>query len=98
MTGQRSRSTSPQKSKPFDALGRRLRIGDWVRLVRMPDLGPAYPKESRAIFRKALGKTFRVDAFDEFGHAELNLSKKVEWGNWIWVEPPCLRISRRRRK
>jgi len=47
------------------------------------------------VFAAALGKTFRVEAFDEYGLAELDLTRKVARLNTIWVEPPYLRRTRR---
>jgi len=55
-----------------------------------------FSRETQIVFRKAFGKTFRVESFGAHGHAELDLSKKVAKGNWIWVEPNCLRLFRRR--
>jgi hypothetical protein len=49
------------------------------------------------VFRKALGKTFRIEAFDEYGQAELDLSRKVAKLNTIWVEPEHLLRFRRGR-
>ncbi len=83
--------------QPIDKTGRPLEVGDWVRLVEIPvPVTPAEP-ETYHIFQLALGKTFRIEAFDEFGHAELNVSVKVGKFHWIWVEPEYLLRWRRKR-
>ncbi len=81
-----------------DKSGRPIQAGDWVRLVEIPaQVTPSEPDTYR-IFQLALGKTFRIEQIDDFGHAELNVSRKVERYHWIWVEPECLVRSRRRNK
>ena len=83
---------------PCDQSGRVMEVGDWVRLVAIPPGVKQGPRETRAIFRRALGQTFKVQAFDEYGHAELDLSRKVARLNTIWVEPGYLGLHRRKRK
>jgi hypothetical protein len=39
------------------------------------------------VFRRALGKTFRVEGFGLYGHVELDLTAKVARLETIWVEP-----------
>ncbi len=80
-----------------DILGRTLRKGDWARLVALPldlDEGPA---DTRRVFRRALGLTFRVEGFDRYGFIELDLTKKVAFLEFIWVEPYLLERTRSRR-
>jgi hypothetical protein len=48
------------------------------------------PPETRTIFRRAVGQTFLVEEFNEYGHAELDLHKVQKW-NSVWVEPHLLR-------
>ncbi len=81
----------------IDKIGRPLETGDWVRLVEIPSLVTPAEAGTYHIFELALGKTFRIEGFDEFGHAELNVSSKVEKFHWIWVEPGCLLRWRRKR-
>ena len=83
--------------KPLDQAGRDLRVGDWVRFTRLPPDTSRMPTESRRAFRKALGLTFRIEAFSRYGFAELDLSRKVAWGETIWVEPEFLLRTRRSR-
>ena len=84
--------------EPYDQAGNLLAVGDWVRVVQVPPGVAQAPRETRSVFRRAVGKTFRVEGFNEYGLAELNLSKKVAKGHIIWVEPAFLSRSRRRRK
>ena len=83
---------------PYDQAGNVIEVGDWVRVVQVPPGVAEAPRETRSVFRRAVGKTFRVEGFNDYGLAELNLSKKVAKGHIIWVEPTYLSRSRRRRK
>ncbi len=79
-----------------DQLGRVIRIGDWVRLEAIPPSIAKMPGGTQLMFKRALGKTFKVESFNEYNLAELNLSKKVARNHWIWVEPMYLRLFRRK--
>jgi hypothetical protein len=81
--------------EPIDDRGRPITVGDWVRLVTIPPDVATAPEETQAVFAAALGRTFRVEAFNEYGLAELDLTRKVARLNTIWVEPPYLRRTRR---
>lgn len=83
--------------EPTDQLGREMRVGDWVRLVVIPPDVAKMPRETRAVFRFALGKTFKVEDFNEYGLAELDLNKKLREHHTIWVEPEYLLLFRRGR-
>ena len=104
MTGmkliQRKRSTSKHikllKLLRKDQLSRPIRVGDWVRLVIIPPSIVDMPHETRLVFKQAIGKTFRIESFNEYNLAELNLSKKVARNNSIWVEPEYLLLFRRK--
>jgi hypothetical protein len=68
-------------------------IGDKVRLVQLPAsilAGNAH-EETLTVFRKCLGKKFRVADFNEVGWAELHVGsvtkKRCET---IWVEQELL--------
>ncbi len=88
----------PRVVAPNDKRGRHIEAGDWVRLVEIPSDIRWMLRETRTVFRRALGQTFRVEAFDNYGHAELDLSRKVAGHHTIWVEPEHLLLFRRRRK
>lgn len=82
--------------KPYDKNSKKLDVGDWVRLAEIPP--GKMPEETRIVFEKALGKTFKIENFDEYGCAELDLTKKVAKYNSIWVEPYFLLLFRRKLK
>ena len=89
-----SRRRTPTPHSPTDATGRDLRVGDWVRVVSVPDSIARMPSESQRAFARAVGKTFQIEGFNELGLAELDLSGKVG-RDTIWIEPPCVRRFRR---
>jgi hypothetical protein len=84
--------------KPYDKIGKKISVGDWIRLSEIPPEISQMPEETQVVFEKALGKTFRIEDFNEYGHAELDLSKKVAKFNTIWVEPHFLLLFRRKIK
>jgi hypothetical protein len=65
--------------------------------VSVPDSITRMPRTTKQAFSRAVGKTFQIEAFDELGCAELDLSGKVGLDT-IWIEPFCVRRSRRPRK
>jgi len=73
-----------------------VKIGDKVRLVQLPEdilAGNAH-LETLAVFRKCLGKQFKVGGFNEDGWVELhvgNITKSKSEA--IWVEPNLLELS-----
>jgi hypothetical protein len=79
---------------PIDAGGRDLRLGDWVRVVGVPGSVALMPRESRRAFSAAVDKTFQIEAFDQTGCAELDLTGKLG-PQTIWIEPFCLVRTRR---
>lgn len=79
---------------PSDELGHDIRVGDWVRVVRVPDSIADMPRDTKRAFSGAMGKTFQVEAFDGFGCLELDLSDKVG-PDTVWIEPFCVRRFRR---
>jgi len=82
---------------PIDVAGRDVRIGDWVRVTRMPDSIARMPLASKRAFSRAVGKTFQIEAFNELGCAELDLTGKVG-SDTIWIEPSCVQRFRRPKK
>jgi hypothetical protein len=97
---QRKKSTPQHQQVPSlsrkDRLSRSIRVGDWVRLVEIPASIADMPHETQLVFKKAIGKTFRIESFNEYDLAELNLSQKVARNNYIWVEPEYLLLFRRK--
>jgi hypothetical protein len=82
--------------EPLDRHGRRLRVGDLVRVVGVPDLS-GMPMETRAetfpVFKFLKGKEQRIDRFDEFGFAWINFGipsgKRRGW-HGVAIEPKLL--------
>ena len=97
---QRKNSTPQHQQVPSlsrkDRLSRSIRVGDWVRLVEIPPSIADMPHETQLVFKQAFGKTFRIESFNEYNLAELNLSKKVARNHYIWVEPEYLLLFRRK--
>jgi hypothetical protein len=60
--------------KPTDARGRRIRPGDRVRIIGVPDLSTMHAQgraESEPVFVHLRGTCKRVSGFDRYGHAEI---------------------------
>jgi hypothetical protein len=55
------------------------------------------PRATQRAFSRAVGKTFQIEAFDDVGCAELDLTGKVGW-DIIWIEPFCFQRFRRPKK
>jgi hypothetical protein len=76
--------------KPSDS---EFRVGDLIRVVKIPsDLHDAAGIGTPEVFRRALGRTFRVEGFDEHGHLELVVAESKASEDWyasdtIWIEP-----------
>jgi len=63
---------------------RKFRTGDFVKIVQIPDdLTDAVGIGTPEVFRRSLGKTFRIEGFDRYGHIELVVSRR----DTIWIEP-----------
>ena len=62
----------------------KFRAGDWVRIVSIPaDLPDAAGIGTPEVFKRAKGKTFRIEGFNRYGFIELVVSKR----GTIWIEP-----------
>lgn len=85
-----------------DASGARLRVGDTVRIVGIPDLTGMSPDclaESLPVFRHLVGKYQRVTEFDKNGLAWLSF--RIREGTHagrhsVGIEPHLLRVRRGR--
>jgi len=90
------------KHKPIDATGRRIRVGDSVKVTGVPDLSGMAPdciKESQPVFEYLVGKYKKVEEFDEYGFAWLRfvIRKGPSRGShWVALEPFLLRVRRPR--
>ena len=83
-----------RKHSPTDAAGCDVRVGDWVRVVSVPASIARMPGDAKRAFSRAVGKTFQIEAFDQLGCAELDLTGKVGFDT-IWIEPSCVLRARR---
>jgi hypothetical protein len=92
-----SRRRTQSRHKSTDGAGRDIQVGDWVRVMSVPDSIGRMPRATKQAFSRAAGKTFQIEAFDEQGCAELDLSGKVGLDT-IWIESFCVQRFRRPRK
>jgi hypothetical protein len=89
---------------------RKLKIGDRVRIIDIPS-GFKDPNgdlkdgmRTAELFRFCLGWEFAIQAFDQYGHAELSVDKdrsvRKQFGlNTIWIEPWFLtKVRKKSRK
>ena len=85
-----------------DSNGKRINIGDVVRVIGIPDLAGMAPEcraESLPVFQHLVGTYKRVEEFDEFGQAWLRfvIRKGPSKGSHsVGIEPFLLRVRRRR--
>jgi len=89
--------------EPIDALGRKLKPGDMVRVIGVPELNgmsEAGLRESLSAFRHLVGTYRKIRRFDQHGFAEIFF--RVQRGpiaGWhgVTIEPFLLRRKRMRR-
>ena len=87
------------KHQPLDIIGKRIRVGDSVRITGVPDLTGMRPKqiqESMPVFQYLVGKYKKVDRFDKHGFVWLQFSiNKGRNRGWhgVAIEPMYLRVS-----
>jgi hypothetical protein len=82
----------------------KFKVGDQVKIKKIPPgLSDSAGIDTPGVFKRALGRTFRIEGFDEHGHIELVVaerrpsSKRYE-SDTIWVEPEFVaRVTRRRK-
>ena len=83
-----------------DVAGERLRVGDIVRVIGVPDLSGMSADcraESLPVFEHLVGSYKRVEEFDEFGQAWLRF--KIRKGphagyHSVGIEPYLLKVRR----
>ena len=92
------------KLKPIDTTGKKIKVGDFVRIIGVPDLSSMaleQRNESLPVFEYLVGKYKKVREFNQFGLAELQfvIPKGVRRG-WhsVAIEPNLLRVRRSKRK
>jgi hypothetical protein len=74
---------------------RKFKVGDRVRVVEIPPgLTGSADVDTPSVFKRALGKTFRIEGFDAYGHLELMVTKR----DTIWIELEFVERIEPRRK
>jgi hypothetical protein len=82
----------------------KFKVGDQVKIEKIPPgLSDSAGIDTSGVFKRALGRTFRIEGFDERGHIELVIaerrpsSKRYE-SDTIWIEPEFVaRVAHRRK-
>jgi len=82
--------------EPIDARGRRIRKGDLVRVIGIPDLSTMHPEgraETERVFLHIRGTCKRIDNFNRHGFAEFLFTVRAgPLAGWhsIAIEPNLL--------
>jgi hypothetical protein len=90
------------RHQPKDRNGRRIRVGDKVRVIGAPDLSGMSKggiSESLPVFRYLVGKYKRISGFDQFGCAHLDFaipSGKYKGWHGVMIEPTLLHFRQPR--
>jgi len=93
---------TPARYSKADKDGVALKVGDWVRIVGVPDLSDMAPEprtECEPIFKSLVGKYKRIIYFDADGFVEIQFRIPGEVGcgsHTVWLEPTLLRKKNRR--
>lgn len=94
-----------KRHKPIDVIGRRIKIGDTVRVSGVPQdicwMSKEGQKESLPVFKYLVGKYKKTLGFDEYGFAELvfRIRKgQLKGLHIISIEPFLLKIRQQRIK
>lgn len=88
--------------RAIDATGRRIKVGDMVRILGVPDLSGMKPgprAESLPVFEHLVGQYKRVQEFDEYGFAwfffRIRNDPNTRYHS-VAIEPYLLRVKRTR--
>ncbi|HJU40956.1 MAG TPA: hypothetical protein VJ724_15395 [Tahibacter sp.] len=87
---------------PLDDRGNKMRIGDLVRVMGIPDFEhwtPAQRRFSLGVFRHIRGTCKRISSFDRHGYAEIFFIIRGGANRGIHsvaMEPYLLRVQRKR--
>jgi hypothetical protein len=87
----------------IDTIGKKIHIGDVVRVIGIPDLKGMHPscqRESLPVFKYLVGKYKRVVGVN---HGLIELFFRIRKGNHkgfhsVWIEPELLRVKEARGK
>lgn len=71
-------------------------VGAVVKVIGIPELC-SMPEETRAAFKAAVGREFRVVGHGRYGHLELELGPDLDtqlgaFMNTIWIEPEFVEV------
>lgn len=70
---------------------KKFKVGDFVKITKIPaSVKDRARINTPKVFKQALGKVFRIQAFDEYGHLELQVTDR----DWIWLEPEFALLSK----
>ncbi len=85
-----------------DVEGRKLKVGDIVKIKGIPDTSSWTQSQKRFslyVFKHLVGKYKRIFDFDKYGLAEIEFRMKKR-GKWeyhtVWLEPYLLRLKQSR--
>ena len=77
--------------EPKDRYGKIVGVGTRVRfLFAPPELLDALPASDQDAIDGAVGKELVIEAFDEYGHAEVMFKDANGAMHFIWVRPSAL--------
>ncbi len=85
-------------------MAQKFKVGDRVKIKKIPpDLTDSAGINTPGAFKRALGRTFRIEGFDEHGHLELVVAERRPSSNryesdTIWIEPEFVAHDERKRK
>lgn len=85
--------------EPFDVNGKKIKVGDVVRVFGVPETtywGPHLIKGSLPVFKYLVGKLYKVDSFDEYGCADIYFT--IPHGRFrgmhsVAIEPHLLKLA-----
>lgn len=77
---------------------RKFKIGDIVEVIHYTPAryAPGIKDElgTEALFRRMVGKRYRIVGFGEYGHIELHPTRR----DWVWIEPGEVILAPKKRK
>jgi hypothetical protein len=92
-----------KKLQPFDASGKRIHVGDLVRVIGCPKKVRGHRShELNSVFAYLVGRYRRVSDFDKFGHLIIcfrvpsGIRKVAKGWHSVALEPQFVRIKRPR--
>jgi hypothetical protein len=75
-----------------------LKVGDIVEVTHytVGHYAPGVEDElgTEALFRRLVGRRYRIMGFDEYGYIELHPTRR----DWIWIKPADVRLAARKKR